>query len=353
MNCVVFSPEDDGWRRALDECPHDFYHLPKYVALEAERVGGDAACVVFREGDSLAVVPLVVRSLPADLLGVAPDYLDATSPYGYPGPVFGGPLPVDEGFVARSFEALVEVMRARKIVSAFLRLHPLVGLPRTESGSDAIETMEHGETVWLDLSRGIEELTRDTRPTHRNLIARARREGFVVAKDESDAALLEFGDIYRETMRRIGASAMYLFSDDYFFALREALGPVFHLWTVSLGDEVAAAGLFPACQGLVQYHLSGTREKFARQSPTRLLLAEVRNWAVSAGCSVLHLGGGLGSREDGLFRFKAGFSGSRARFRTMRIIADRELYGRLVESVAVGGAAVPDEGFFPRYRAPR
>ena len=58
----------------------------------------------------------------------------------------------------------------------------------------------------------------------------------------------------------------------------------------------------------MQYHLSGMSEAFARERPTKLMLDHVRQWARARGNRWLHLGGGVGSAQDNLFKFKAGFS---------------------------------------------
>jgi hypothetical protein len=73
------------------------------------------------------------------------------------------------------------------------------------------------------------------------------------------------------------------------------------------------------------------------------------NWAKAAGNRVLHLGGGVGSRDDSLFRFKTGFSDLRSPFQTWRVICDHKRYVELTEDAGVFNA--PIDGFFPAYRA--
>ena len=66
---------------------HDFHHLPQYHRV-AESLGeGTAAFFVYSEDDHLIGLPLLLR--PADPLGDSPWY-DATSVYGYAGPVTSG-----------------------------------------------------------------------------------------------------------------------------------------------------------------------------------------------------------------------------------------------------------------------
>ena len=97
-----------------------------------------------------------------------------------------------------------------------------------------------------------------------------------------------------------------------------------HLWVVKKGQEIAAGGLFGECCKIVQYHLSGSSVEHERFSPTRLMLADVFDWARERGNEQVHLGGGLGSSKDGLFHFKAGFSDLRGVFETLRIVSMRD-----------------------------
>jgi hypothetical protein len=73
------------------------------------------------------------------------------------------------------------------------------------------------------------------------------------------------------------------------------------------------------------------------------------DWAKAAGNRVLHLGGGVGSRYDSLFRFKTGFSNLRSGFDTWRIICNHKRYDELTE--AAGLSHAPIDGLFPAYRA--
>jgi hypothetical protein len=81
------------------------------------------------------------------------------------------------------------------------------------------------------------------------------------------------------------------------------------------------------------------------------MLDFARRSFAARGARVLHLGSGLGGREDSLLLFKAGFSDRRHPFRSWRLVVAPELYRRLCDRRATtrDAAAAPD-GFFPLYR---
>jgi UDP-perosamine 4-acetyltransferase len=154
-------------------------------------------------------------------------------------------------------------------------------------------------------------------------------------------------------MSRLHADDQYDFSDGYFADLRSSLGDKLHLCTVTAPDgRTASAGLFTACSGIVQYHLGGTGEEFLPLAPSKLMFDFMRRWGKEQGNRVLHLGGGVGAKQDSLFEFKAGFSDLKADFFTYRMVLDEERYEELLRLFrARGGAPGGDcTRFFPAYR---
>src|SRR5207244_3424133 len=96
--------------------------------------------------------------------------------------------------------------------------------------------------------------------------------------------------------------------------------------------------------------------EFLSRSPTGLIFDAVRFWARENGARVFHLGGGVGSKEDSLFHFKAGFSGRRHGFGTWRWVIVPEVYRELcderVRLARLDGLAPVSADYFPAYRCP-
>jgi GNAT acetyltransferase-like protein len=338
MRVELLDPDAPRWQETVALARHDFYHLPSYVRLSATYDGGEPRAVYAEDGAFRLLLPLIVRPAGRGML-------DGTSPYGYPGPLVSGP----RTFARSAWGAVRERLRAAGLVSLFVRLHPLLDADPPE---DAGVVVEHGETVSVDLALSTEELWRQTMSGHRNEINRALRAGHRAYIDERWEHLPTFGRLYRATMERLGAGAYYRFPDRYFEQLRDALGHRLRLSVVDIGGTIAAAGLFVETAGIVQYHLSGSDEAFTRERPIKLLLQFVRAWAKERGNLRMHLGGGVGGKQDSLFRFKAGFSHSRHPFRTLRVVLDEAAYAELVHSHDPTLDPTRLDGFFPLYRRP-
>ena len=100
--------------------------------------------------------------------------------------------------------------------------------------------------------------------------------------------------------------------------------------------------------GYMNYHLSGSVQEYSSYAATNLLLYKAALWGCANGCKTLYLGGGVGSGEDGLFKFKRSFyKGDLNRFHIGKKIFNQEKYNEFVSMRENLGKT----GFFPRYRA--
>jgi ribosomal protein S18 acetylase RimI-like enzyme len=338
MTASLLNVDAAEWGAVLRAAPHDFYHLPAYVALSARQMGGQPRALYVADGQRTMLLPLVVRGIPGG-------GQDATSPYGYPGPIGIGTD--DPTFLRVSLAAGRQVLHDAGLASAFVRLHPLLN-PTPPEGVGTV--VRHGETVSIDLTLPTDDLWAQTRLGHRQNISRAVRLGFVARMDDEWRHLESFKRLYRETMERRSATPFYFFDDAYFDGLRDALGERLNLCVVEDDGAVAAAGLFVETNGIVQYHLSGAADAYLAVQPTKLLLHFVLGWAKARGNQVLHLGGGVGGNNDSLLHFKGGFSPRRHLFATLRMVIDEREYGRLVEARDPRLDPGVRGGFFPAYR---
>ncbi len=196
----VLDPDDVRWADALHRVGHDVYHLPEYARLDAGHCGGTPVAYMFRDGDRLLLLPLVLRGVPGT------DLRDAASPYGYPGPVSNAG-PQDAAFWRRAGRALTGQLRERGVVTAFVRLNPLLPAP-APALSAAGAVVHHGLTVSVDLTLTPEQMWGQTHRTHRNQINKARRAGVSVEFDGWDR-LDEWIGVYHDNMRRVGATGFW------------------------------------------------------------------------------------------------------------------------------------------------
>jgi hypothetical protein len=206
---VLGTGEAGEWSSVVrGSAQHDFYFLPGYHAL-AERLGGGTGrlFVYERDGHTLAL-PLMLRPVAEveGLSGMAGRY-DATSVYGYAGPVASHAAMPES--VLRGFrEEIASALKEAGVVSVFSRLHPL--LSQCELLAGLGECRRLGQTVSIDLTAPAAEQWRQHSGTMKSRINRLRRSGAIGSRDGEKRQLSEFVEIYHDTMARVGASVTSL-----------------------------------------------------------------------------------------------------------------------------------------------
>jgi hypothetical protein len=352
MDVQLLPPDSPQWRDCLQQTAHDVYHLPEYIHLEAAREGGRALGFYTEDEHGWMLVPLIVRRI--DKFAKNAERLsDVTGPYGFASPLFRHRCGSHEDLVPRALQEMCQVLGERRIVSAFLRMHPLRPIPAT-SLTKVGYVVDHGKSVYVDLRHSYDELWRNTRPRYRSYINSLQREGYLASMDESWASLDRFVEMYRQTMLRVRAAEWYHFSSEYFRILQDKLRGKLHLCTVACRDSIVCGGIFSEYAGTVHYLYGGVDSAHLNSHASKLLIDHVRRWAKERGNRLLHLGGGVGGRNDSLFQFKSGFSRTTTSFSTLRIVTHPFLYQHLVRrwEEAAGVRADAPNQFFPAYRKP-
>lgn len=353
----VLKPEHrDKWMEVLARSfQHDVYHLPAYHTLAEEQGEGEAQMFVYLEDGYTIGLPLLLRPI-GQVPGLAEagqEWFDATSVYGYAGPIASHshvPAAVVRGFC----NALREALLKRHVISVFSRLHPLI----SQRGllSDLGECLSRGQTVSIDLKLPVDVQRARYRTNHKRDINKLGRLGVRCLHDQDGAYLDEFVNLYYETMHRVNASDTYFFEHAYFERLVYTSELQVHLFVCSLENTVMCGGLFALCDGIVQYHLGGTRSDFLALSPMKLVFDTVRLWANERHARVFHLGGGVGSLEDPLFHFKAGFSDQTHEFTVWRWVLIPDVYDQLCMERAQWANRnelnLVSSEYFPAYRCP-
>lgn len=341
----ILEPSDARWPAVLSELSHDTYHRPEYLEIEAGRLSAHPVGLVVAEGARTLFLPLLIRSVWNDAA-----FVDATSPYGYPCPLFSPAAAANPSFVENSLRSVLETLAAMGVCSVFVRNHPI--LSQVELPSELGASQTHGETVWIDTDQDERMSWRGVRSSDKNRINKALRSG-VVAQVEADwASFSEYLELYDATMKRLDANDDYYFGRAYFEQIQQRFGGDAMLCSVRADSQLIAGGIFLKTGDILQFHLSGSRTDLSHLAPSRVMVDHMRRWATENGVRKFHLGGGLGGRKDSLFEFKAGFSPLRSEFSTWRLVPNWELHdAACAEAERRAGRRLPHgSGFFPAYR---
>lgn len=252
-------------------------------------------------------------------------YLDATTPYGYGGPLSDGVLSSVE-MQLFLFE-LNEKLKEENIVSQFVRFHPLIGLQR--DFYNAFNAVTFKETVFIDTTDK-KSIWENMESSNRNMIRKAIKSGVTIKHDKGEN-IDTFIDIYNSTMDGHNAEGYYYFEKKYYEFLIENMKDNIEFFYSYLDGKIIGTSIFFFNDEFMHYHLSGVYKEYKKYASTNLLLYEAANWANEHGIKKLHLGGGL-NKGDSLFKFKKKFNKHGiVPFYVGRMICDKVKYKELLD----------------------
>ena len=350
---LIESDKGALWDSIVRSFPNwDVYYLCGYArSLEAHEKGR-AFLIDFSSGMERLCYPVIEKDVAdsPEFQGLLPGntWFDWETPYGYGGPLAEGNL--SETAQRAFLEELTAVCRERRVVTQFLRFHPL--LQNQAVLGSAVQYKTFKDTVFMDLSDE-EKLFQRLNPYHRNRVRKARKSGLTIFADHGEH-LADFMDIYRETMDRVHAEPYYYFDLEYYNRLREALDEAIVFFYAVREGQIVAATIFFYNSSFIHYHLSGTRTEFLKLAPTNLLIYEAACWAARRGIKRLHLGGGNGG-NDSLFEFKKKFNpAGQLPFYIGRTIFDHDAYQELLRLRQTADFRFkPSGSFYIQYKAPK
>ena len=359
MSQYQLIPADDeqSWMDALARCGRfDVYHLPRYHRLCENMNEGQPLLFVWQSGEFFAALPVLVRPV-AEVKGLEGyKFCDATSAYGYSGPLTNvvGSDPSAEEFRSKFQKNLTQALRQLDVVSLLVRSHPLMTHLWLFDGIADVSTI--GPVVVMDLTLTHQEQEQQMSNRVLRDLRNARRNGVQVAEISYTDGIDEFIPVYYETMRRNNAQAYYFFSQDYFLELKKSLGKSVKLYVARMQGQLITSAIFFAQNDVIHYHLSGTPTYKMKYGGLKMILDHVRGWGSDNGFRWLNLGGGVQSNRDSLFEFKSGFSKQLFDFQLATLVCNADAYRELVEAhtkYEMHHQLRPmSEHFFPKYRRP-
>ena len=323
---------------------YDVYWLSGYV--KAFRIHGDGEPLLFYyESDATRGINVVMKRDVANdkyFIGCLEEniYFDLATPYGYGGWLIEGE---EIGGLMQEYERWC---KQNGIISEFVRFQPVA--QNQEAVRDYYDVVVLGETVTMDLSSP-EVIWSNITSKNRNMIRKAQKNNIHIYRGQNPEIYKVFREIYNATMDKDEAKPYYYFQEEFYESVLNDLSANAQVFYAVYEDKIIAASIMLAANGRMNYHLSGSVREYANLAPSNLLLYEAALWGCANGCRSLYLGGGVGSGEDSLFKFKRAFyrPDDLYRFAIGKKVFDMEKYDFLVSK----RTDLPESGFFPKYRA--
>lgn len=330
----------DNIAKSFPNC--DVYYLSGYV--KAFQIHGDGEPqLLYYETEKLKAIYVYMKRKTA-----IEGYYDSVTPYGYGGVLFEGET--SDGNLRVFWEAYVEKMKEEGIVDNFVRYHPV--LANATPMKQISTVIDLGKTVAFDLSSE-EVIWSNITSKNRNMIRKAEKNGIEIRHGKDMELFKAFKRIYNATMEKDHAEKYYFFEDAFYESIHRDLHNNYEMFYAVLNGEIIAMSIMLFANDQMHYHLSGSLAEYRYLAPSNLLLYKAALWGREHDYKTFHLGGGVGSGEDNLYKFKAAFNrNSDYQFSIGKEIFDQEKYDELVALRAKEDMNFdPECSFFPLYRS--
>lgn len=334
---------------------YDVYWLSGYV--KAFQIHGDGEPIlIFCENQNMRGINVVMKRDVAKnehFKNKIPEgvYFDFATPYGYGGWLIEvkseseSKSSFEENDKESLFHEYKDWLEQNEIISEFVRFHPMI--KNHEQCFNFYEVIQLGEVVHMDLT-SFQVIWDNIISKNHNMIRKATKNGIKIYNGRFPEIYEQFRVIYNGTMDKDEAGTYYYFKPEFYASILDDLSHNAQVFFAEKEGKIIAASIMLTANGHMNYHLSGSLRDFYSLAPTNLLLYEAALWGCANGYKTLYLGGGVGSGEDNLFKFKKAFyRGKLNHFYIGKRIYQNEAYNYLLE---IRGGNMCTSKYFPQYR---
>ncbi|WP_261130801.1 GNAT family N-acetyltransferase [Bacillus sp. Marseille-Q3570] len=326
---------------------YDVYYLSDYVRAFNIHGDGKPILVCYEKNKFRAMNVFMLRDIGQDPIFSgkinSDTYFDISTPYGYGGFIFEG-LQLQNSLIELE-ETFRGYCKENNIVSEFVRFHPIIN--NGDSLKKIYDVTDIGQTITLNL-KSRDQIWNELKGKNRNVIRKAKKAGIDIYWGRNPELIDKFVEMYNATMDKDNASDYYYFNSEFYKSILNDLKYHFMIFYAVLDTNIVAMSMILFSNRNMHYHLSASDPKYLSYAPTNLLLYDAACWGYENGLEFFHLGGGLGGKEDSLFKFKKAFNkNSTTIFKVGKKIFDIDKYEELIQ---IRKGTIDNLNYFPLYR---
>lgn len=331
---------------------YDVYYLQNYVKAYMMHGDGIPYLIYYNSKHLRGINVVMKRDIsefgPLKSIIKSGSCYDLSTPYGYGGFIFEGDTSEKE--MEQFYNSCFELANSQNVISMFTRFHPLLNNVEVMRSKSFI--VDLGKTIAMDLESD-EVIWSNFTPNNRNNIRKAERLGVKIVHGKSLDLLYRFMEIYNDTMKKEVANPYYFFEREFYQSIHTDLYDHYEVFYAVLEDKIISMAIMIFANHRMHCHFLGSIYEYRNYAPNNLLFYEAARWGCKQGFKTMHIGGGVGSSDDSLYRFKKSFNrNSDLVFSIGKRIYNQEIYDYLVDMRKKSDPTFDASSeFFPLYRA--
>lgn len=333
MYRLLNASEHQPWRKALAGFERvDVCHLPEYH--EAYRLRfTDAKALMWiyeADGEKLCYPFLLGRVILSGLDGevITTEFNDICGIYGYSGPLS---TTDSQAFLGEAWQSFDLWTTELNVISEFIRFSTYVN---NKNWAHPDTLVEYNRPVSLailpdDSDSFLGQLSSKTR----NMIRKAQKSMLEVREVDFKSVLMEFRNLYQETMGRNQASDFFMYDDAYYDLLLNLPEEELVLFAVYQDDKMVAAAMGLVHRDMAFYHLGASTTAASKMGAGNLVLFEMAKGLVERGINYFCIGGGRSTaQDDPLYKFKKSNGTSVGEFYIGKRVIQSDSYESVVKN---------------------
>lgn len=350
MLSIITIDEADQWDSIVKSFSnYDVYYLSGYTKAFKLHGDGEPTLIYYHDEEIRAINVVMIRDIAEDKKFKDKvefqKLFDITTPYGYGGFLIEGTP--SKCNLKKMNEEYSGYCHSNNLISEFVRFHPL--LKNSKINSEIYEVIDLGKTITIDLISK-EQIWNDLSSKNRNVIRKAIKSGVEIYWGRSPELIDEFIPLYNVTMNKDDAIDYYYFNKEFYKSVLNDLKYNSLIFYALYDQKIISISMIIFGKDNMHYHLSASDVEHQNLAATNLLLYEAACWGCENGYKSFHLGGGLGSKEDSLYKFKKAFNkNSETFFSIGKKIFNQDKYDEL-NKIRDKDCNNTNTTFFPQYR---
>ena len=338
MKFYTLSPTQDLWSEKLNAFSKeqkDIFYYQKFAELCQKTIYKkyDVYCLVAEENQDIIICPVVKRKFKFE----NKYFFDLTSLYNLSGPIQNSTNLNLQKFFS---EKLHEHCLKNKIKNYFIRFHPIIKNDNILIKSNKV--INTGDFLSVNLRKIDTEIMKDFSKAHKKSINKAKKSNIEIIISNKDELIKKFIKIYYEEMKLKNAESFYFFEKNFFSLLDKYIPNNFQFFFAIYEGELISAEMVLYNEFYCHSFLGSTLYKYRKQCSNHLIKHKIIEYFANKDLKYYLLGGGVNT-NDGIFKYKTGFTNEMPRENTIgKLNFDEEFHNNLINNFK---SAYPKENF--------
>lgn len=302
MKFFSIDSENNLWGETLSlfsSSNKDIFYSQKFAKLTQKTIykNNFVKCLIATNDDNYILCPIIERKFNFKKT----DFIDLTSPYNLGGPIFNKK---DENLIEFFNKKLIEYCKENKILNFFLRFHPIINNNEIIKDVNFVDT---GNYAIVNLKKINNPIIKNYEYRHQKSIKKAINSNVEIIISNDEEYLKDFIEIYFKEMSKKNANKFYFFEKEFFYNLKKYIKNNYQFFYAKFEEKIISCELVMFNEAYAHSYLGATMYEFRNICSNHLLKTKIIEFLKAKGLEYFFLGGSQ-TEEDGIFKYKSGFS---------------------------------------------